>query len=153
MDYTKQTSHRKVQISRVHSSSAIGPGRVDGLHGIRRRRPDANVRHDCINPYASRSRLFLIVSALGRWPGRSHTSSSWRKCSVGDGAQSDSSWRKKKGPLCGNPRHEQKRACGHGEPDQRADFPSTSFVKEQANSSSAGSIRENSLSGFAKSAI
>jgi len=52
---------------------AIGPGPRRWLARHPPSTADANDRHDCINPYASRSRLFLLVSALGRRPWRSHT--------------------------------------------------------------------------------
>jgi Protein of unknown function DUF72 len=52
---------------------AIGPGPRRGLARHPPSTADANDRHDCINPYTSRSRLFLVVSALGRRPWRSNT--------------------------------------------------------------------------------
>ena len=85
---------------------------------------DANDRHDCINPYTSRSRLWLGYLLLGGGLGGAIPSSLWLKCSVGKTAQHSIDWQRpeEEQPLCGNRRHEQKRACGHGEHDQRQDF-------------------------------
>ena len=53
--------------------SAIGPGPRRGLARHPPPTNGANDKYDCINPYSSRSRLFLVVSALGRRPWRSNT--------------------------------------------------------------------------------
>jgi hypothetical protein len=67
---------------------AIGPWPRRGLARHPPWTTDASDRHDCINPYTSRSRLFLVVSALGRAAlAEQYSSSLWLKCSVGKTAQ------------------------------------------------------------------